>query len=172
MRVKKHRPVLSQILDLHNNYSNCCDLFFLQITQIKNGPTYMYFSNEVMITAVFCNQLGSFERRNLVSTKRNFFYSKRNSASSKWNLFCMRRIFVPQARNFATKFPLMPRNFVLVHHDLACEISPTFRTINTSQFRRVCLKRKFAICSPEFGEIRFHFFWTVMYLADFFKKQI
>ena len=91
---------------------------------------YLYFCMRWWLQ-LFCSQLQILERRNFVSWKRNFVSSKRyfvsptrDFASSKRNFVLMTRNFVQRARNFATKFRLMPRNFVSINH-LACEISPT-----------------------------------------------
>ena len=124
LRVKNHRSALKPL----HNCSIRCDVSFF-----KNDHDYMYlyFCMRWWLQ-LFCSQLQILERRNFVSWKRNFVSSKRylvspkrNFASSKRNFVLMARNFVQRARNFASKFCLMPRNFVSINHP-ACEISPTW----------------------------------------------
>ena len=123
LRVKKHRSFSKPL----HNCSNRCDVSFF-----NNDHPYMYlYFCMWWWLQLFCSQLKILERRNFVSCKRNFVSSKRyfvspkrNFALSKRNFVLMTRNFLQRARNFATKFRLMPRNFVAINH-LACEISPT-----------------------------------------------
>ena len=52
--------------------------------------TYMYFSNEVMITAVFCCQLKTFGKRKLVSAEEILF--RRGEISSAETKFPLSKI--------------------------------------------------------------------------------
>ena len=69
----------------------------------------------------------------LRSCGRNFAPPELNFVSWKRNFVLMTRNFVRPARNFATKFRLMPRNFVSTHH-IACEISPTLEQQKNRNF--------------------------------------
>ena len=81
----------------------------------------------------------------------------------------MTRIFVLQARNFASKFRLMQRKFVSIHrrhqNSRFTEISPLFH-----------LKRKFAICSPKYVKIRrsslaFHLYCITVFMIFCERKH-
>ena len=113
LRVKKHRSASKPL----RNCSNRCDVSFCDN---DHAYMYLYFCMRWWLQ-LFCSQLQILERRNFVSWKLNFVWSKRYL---KRNFVLMTRDFVQRARNFATKFRLMPRNFVSINH-LACEISPT-----------------------------------------------